>query len=311
MRVIITLAAAMTAAAAGTAVFAVPALAGSATAAGSQCVPMQGLTAADLCVSVQPAAASVKPGGTAAFTVTVSIENGLTADVTVALGGGATYTSGCPDGDGSASCSIASLNLLGSPSSYQLQAQLTVPAGATSVSVTATASVPTLLPWTPPAASASVPVIAPAATPTPSPTPTPTSAKTTPASAKTSPARSAHPDPGHTSQAASSTGSPSSAPAVTIGGGPTLPPIPLPSLAGGSNAIVHAGSASGLFPTISATPSPSPSMPGATTEEVPAEATGYQVPLAPAGLIIAILIVLGGAGLSGRQFYHRRRDGKP
>jgi hypothetical protein len=101
--------------------------------------------------------------------------------------------------------------------------------------------------------------------------------------------------------------SPASTVAITA---PTLPPIPLPSLPATGKSVVNAGSASGLFPTISATPSPSPSGPGATTGDVSAAAAGYQVPLAPAGLIIAILIALGGAGLGGRQYLHRRRDGK-
>jgi hypothetical protein len=310
MRVIATLATAVTvtAAAAAAVVSAVPAAASpSGAPAGAQCVRMQGLTLADLCVSVQPAAASVHPGGIAAFTVTVSIENGFSTGVTVALSaepsGEATFTSGCPGGDGSASCSVSSLNLLGSPSSYQLQAQLPAPSGDTSVALTATASVPTLLPWTPPAAGASVAVI------TPTPTPSPTATKTTPAPATTWPARSTKPAP---KQPSPSAGSQSSAPAVTVGAGagPTLPPIPLPTLAGPANAVVRAGSASGLFPTISATPSPGTSAQGASTREMPAEAAGFQVPLAPAGLIIAILIALGGAGLGGRQLYHRRRDGK-
>jgi hypothetical protein len=302
MRVIGTL---VTAATATAAVFAIPAAGAQAAATGSQCVQLQGLTAADLCVSVQPTAASVRPGAAAAFVVTVSVENGFTADVTVALSTGATYTSGCPDGDGSGSCSIASLNLLGSPSSYQLQAEVPAAAGATSVSLTATASVPTLLPWTPPAAGAAIAVAA------PSPSPSPTPSKTVQASSSTSPApgRSA-PATRHPTSPATAGGkqtSPASTVAITA---PTLPPIPLPSLPATGKSVVNAGNASGLFPTISATPSPSPSGPGATTGDVSAAAAGYQVPLAPAGLIIAILIALGGAGLGGRQYLHRRRDGK-
>jgi hypothetical protein len=293
-----TLAVALIATASATVALAAPASA----VTGSQCVRLQGLTLADLCVSVEPAAASVQPDGTATFTVLVSVENGLTADVTVALSTGATYTSGCPDGDGSGSCWIASLNLLGSASSVQLQAQVPVPAGASSVSLTATASVPTLLPWTPPAAGASVPVSAPTPAPTPTPTPAKTTQKATPAPAKTSSPKSARP----TSSPAASP----STPTASVGAGPTLPPIPLPSLAGPSSAVVSPGSASGLFPTISATPSASPSA-AKLGAEIPAAATGYQVPLAPAGLIIAILIALGGAGLGGRQLYRRRRDGKP
>jgi hypothetical protein len=310
MRVMGTLIVTMTAVAAATAVFATPAHA----TAGSQCVRMQGLTEADLCVSIEPMGASVQPGAAATFAVTVSVENGLTADVTVALStqpsGRATYTSGCPDGDGSASCWIATMNVLGSASSVQMVAQVPASAAGTSVSLSATASVPTVLPWTPPAARAAVSVAAPTPTRSPAPSPSPTAkpAKTTPA-----PSATRQPSTRHTPAPAS--GSRTTAPA-SVEADPTLPPIPLPTLAeptlaGPSSTVVSPGNASGLFPTISATPSPSPSAPGATTGEVSAEATGFAVPLAPAGLVVAVVIALGGAGLAGRQFYHRRRDGKP
>jgi hypothetical protein len=277
---------------------------------------MQGLTVADLCVSVEPIGASVQPGGTATFAVTVSVENGLTADVTVALSarpsGAAAYTSGCPVGNGSASCWIATMNVLGSASSVEMQAQVPASAGGTSVSLTATASVPTVLPWTPPAAGAAIPVAAPApthsATPASTPKPAPKPAKTTPAPSATR--RSA------TGRApAPASGSRSTAPA-SVGAGPTLPPIPLPTLAGptlsgSGSTVVSPGNASGLFPTISASPPPSPSAQAQAAGEVPAEATGFAVPLAPAGLVVAVVIALGGVGLAGRQFYHRRRGVKP
>jgi hypothetical protein len=270
---------------------------------------MQGLTLADLCVSVQPATASVQPGGAATFTVTVAVEGGFTADVTAALGAGATYTSGCPDGDGSASCWIASMNLLGSASSVQMQAQMPTSAGATSVSLTATASVPTLLPWTPPSAAATVAVNAPAPTPTPSPaaaktTHAPTATRSTPVSQR------APSSPG--APAARHSAGPVATGIATAGAiaDPTLPPIPLPSLPQPSTTEVSPGSASGLFPTISATASPGPSA-QAAADGVSTEAAGYQVPLAPAGLVIAILIALGGAGLGGRHLYRNRRGGKP
>jgi hypothetical protein len=258
---------------------------------------MQGLTVADLCVSVEPIGASVQAGGTATFAVTVSVENGLTADVTVALtahpSGAAAYASGCPAGDGSASCWIATMNVLGSASSVEMQAQVPVSAAGSSVSLTATASVPTVLPWTPPAADAAVSVAAPA------------------------PTHSAAPA---TTRSPSATRQPTTGPASTgpasVDTSPTLPPIPLPTLAGPTLAgtggtVVSPGNASGLFPTISAAPSPSPSARAQAAGQVPAEATGFAVPLAPAGLVVAVVIALGGAGLAGRQFYHRRRDGKP
>jgi hypothetical protein len=266
---------------------------------------MQGLTPTDLCVSVAPATASIQAGGTATFTVTVWVENGLTADVTVKLSSGATYTSGCPDGDGSASCWIASMNVLGSVSSVQMQVQEPAAAGAASVPLSATASVPTLLPWTPPSAASSVAVIAPAATATASPTPAKTTQTPSPTTTRSAPA-ARHTSSATTAPAAQHSTAPTT---QTVGAGPTLPPIPLPSLPGSGQSVVNPGSASGLFPTISASPSPSSSAQGEAAE-IPAEATGYQVPLAPAGLVIAILIALGGAGLGGRQLYQWRRDGK-
>lgn len=300
--------------AAAAAVLVSPATPANATV-GSQCVRMQGLTVADLCVSVEPVGASVQPGGTATFAVTVSVENGLTADVTVALSahpsGTATYTSDCPAGDGSASCWIATMNVLGSASSVEMQAQVPAPAAGTSVSLTATASVPTVLPWTPPTAAAAVSVAAP--TPTPSPTSTPASklVTTTPAPSATRQPATRHPS---TPAPGSRSSSPAGSSPASVGADPTLPPIPLPTLAepalaGPSSTVVSAGNASGLFPAISATPSPSP--PAQAAGQVPAEATGFAVPLAPAGLVVAVIIALGGVGLAGRQFYHRRRDGKP
>jgi hypothetical protein len=321
MRVLGTLAVAaagtMTAVAAS-AIFATPALAAAGkpagpaklAAAGYQCVRMQGLTLADLCVDVNPSVTSVQPGQTATFMVTVSVEDGLAMDVTVALSDGATFTSGCPGGNGSGSCSIASMNLLGSASSDAMEAQIPAAAGATDVALTATASVPTLLPWTPPSAEATVAVVAP--TPTRTATPTPTPAKTSPSATKTTPASSSTSAPRHTSSATQPTPSRGTgSPGTSVGAvaAPTLPPIPLPALTEPGKSVVSPGNASGLFPTIDATASPSPPA-QQTTRELRAQATGFAVPLAPAGLVVAILIALGGASLGGRHLYRERRDGK-
>src|SRR5262249_55769675 len=89
----------------------------------TSCQQLQGLTAADLCVSVQPTSSSVKPGGTVGYVVDVSVSGGSAIDVTVSLDGsvaGAGFVSGCPGGNGSAKCSILALGLL-APSSYQMQ----------------------------------------------------------------------------------------------------------------------------------------------------------------------------------------------
>src|SRR5487761_1135134 len=110
----------------------VPALAAGAARAvsASQCQRVPGLIAADLCVTVQSAVSSIRPGGTASYLVGVSVTGGSAIDVVVSLDaqpGGAAYTSGCPAGEGTGRCWIAALALLGAPSSYQMQAE--VPAG--------------------------------------------------------------------------------------------------------------------------------------------------------------------------------------
>lgn len=162
-------------------------------------------TAAELCVSVQPSQSSIKPGQAASYTVQVSTENGPASGVSVTLtatpqGQQPEFSSLCPSGNGTATCTIGSLATTVAPSAYQTQAQIQVASTATSVTsvtLTATADAATTPAMTTmPAAAATVTVSAPAASPSTSPASTPrastTSASTTRASttrASTTPAR--------------------------------------------------------------------------------------------------------------------------
>ena len=130
------------------------------------------------------------------------------------------FTSGCAKGNGTATCAVGSVS---DKQPVTLQAQIPVAAGATSVTsvkLTATASIVTSAKWTPPSAAETVAVTAAAA------------------SSKSPAASSAGASPGTT----------------------TLPLGPIPNLNGVSSSLIGAGDASGLFPAInpSATPSPSP-----------------------------------------------------
>jgi uncharacterized membrane protein YgcG len=310
-----------------------PALASSVLASsGAQCTRLQGLTDTDLCVTVDSTTSSVAPGGTATYSVDVAVEGGLTVDVTVAISassGTATYASGCPDGDGSASCWIASLNLLGAPASYDMQVQVPVSAGNGAVTLSATASVPTLLPWTPPSAAASVAVSNPA--PTASATPRPSAPPSSPSSAPgKTPAPHSSSGSGSGSGGSGSGGSGSrgagtgsggsgsggsrgagngsGSTAVSTGGGSlgAGEPIPLGTVptVGSASSVVSPGSASGLFPTISAgTPA---ALPTVRLDAVPA-ATG--MPLAPAATVLGLLVALGGGAFAARDYLRKHARG--
>jgi hypothetical protein len=112
-------------------------------------------------VSVQSSKSSIKRGQTATYTVQVSTKGGSASNVSVALTAQPStekpefITSGCTNGDGKASCTVAKV-----PAT--LQAQIAVASNASSVSslkLTATASVATTAKtWTPPAATATTSV---------------------------------------------------------------------------------------------------------------------------------------------------------
>jgi hypothetical protein len=159
--------------------------------------------------------------------VQVSTANsGSASGVTVALAARPTgqkpvFTGGCAKGDGTASCAVGSVT---GKQSVSLKAQIPVAASAssvTSVTLTATASVVTKDKWTPPSAAETVAVTAASASP-----------------------------------ANSSAGA--SPPGVSLGS--SLPLGPVPNLNGISSQLIGAGNASGLFPAInpSNTPSPAP-----------------------------------------------------
>jgi hypothetical protein len=183
---------------------ALPAPSSSATgAAGSSASPTAAATPPDLCVSVQAAQSSIKPGQTATWTVRVWSQNGAAPGTKVTLsttpsGLPVSFTSACPTGDGDSTCITGDLGTSVTPTEYQMQAQVLVPGWETSlgnVTLSATANADTNPAMAVvPVAGQVIIVIDP---PKPSPTPSrahpsssaPTTARTTPpASRSTSPA---------------------------------------------------------------------------------------------------------------------------
>jgi uncharacterized membrane protein YgcG len=276
----------------------------------SQCQRLQGLTTADLCVSVQGTVSSIRPGGTAMYSVSVWVEGGFTTSVSVALatepsGAQATFTSGCPVGIGTARCWIPALALLGAPASYQMQAEIPAVSSTPAVTLAATASVPTLLPWTPPSAAASVMVSAPPP-PKPAPSPAPTKRSSPPPPGK-SPHGSSPGSAGSGGTGGSgSTGSGSAGSGgvgLPAGSRAVLPLGPLP----GPTFVVGAGNATGLFPTISPSPGQNAAArAGAAIQAVPA-ADGLR--LAPTGLILGLVLAAVGIMFWTMDFHRRKRAG--
>jgi hypothetical protein len=231
--------------------------------------------------------ASISRGQQAAYVVQVSTENnGSVSDVTVALmaqpsSQKPTFTSGCAKGQGTASCAVGSVS---DTQPVSLKAQIPVAATATSVTsvkLTATASIATSQKWTPPAAAETVAVTAASA------------------SASASPTKSGSSSPGVLPES-------------------TLPLGPIPNLNGVSSQLIGAGNASGLFPAInpSDTPSPSPGgqAPGAQRRPVPgSSAIAFVQPGLTgqvAGLIaLAVAVLLTVTRLSLRKRFRSRRQG--
>jgi hypothetical protein len=117
-------------------------------------------------VSVERSQTSVARGQKAAYIVRVSTENnGSASNVSVALAAQPasqkpTFTSGCPKGNGTATCSVSSVS---AKQPAELNAQIPVASTATSVTsvkLTATASIVTSVKWTPPSAAETVTVTA-------------------------------------------------------------------------------------------------------------------------------------------------------
>jgi hypothetical protein len=280
-----------------------PALAGGAAVA-SQCQRVPGLTPAQLCVSVQRTVSGIRPGGVATYAVSVWVASGFAADVTVALtaqpsGDQPTYVSGCPVGNGTASCWIPDLALLGAPSSYQLQARIPVASRVSSVTLAATASAPALGAWTPPAAAASVPVSAPSAAPSPKPAPSKRASSSPPGrspSPRTSPVSSSAPSSADPAGAASGSG-------PGLGPGAALPLAPLPALPANGSSITAAGNASGLFPTISPAAAPGTQF----SEKLRAVPAASGLKLAPTAVVLGLVTVALGLGLAMKDRYWRKR----
>jgi hypothetical protein len=211
------------------------------------------------------------------------------------------FTTGCPKGDGTASCTISSVT---AKAPADLQAHIAVAASATSVSsvkLTATARIVTTATWTPPAADETVAVTA-AATAPASPSP-----------------RTAAPSPQATAMA----------PAA-------LPLGPLPYLNGqatsligagsGSSEFVGAGDASGLFPAITPlAPTATPALPVASLPQptkpasYPASGSPVSAEAVPVGtpqftdeafglIVLGLAIILTVTRLSWRR---RSRPGGP
>jgi hypothetical protein len=225
------------------------------------------------------------------YVVQVSTGNhGSVAGVTVALTAQPTsqkpvFTSGCLKGEGTASCAVSSVS---DKQPVTLKAQIPVAASAssvTSVQLTATASIVTKEKWTPPSAAETVAV-----------------------SAASS---SASPSPARSSAGASS---PGASPQTS------LPLGPIPDLNGASSQLIGAGSASGLFPWVSPSATPSP-LPGGqapvgqgTEKPVPgSSAIAFVQPGLTgqvAGLIaLAVAVLLTVTRLSLRKRFRSRKQG--
>jgi hypothetical protein len=172
-------------------------------------------------VSVQATQSSIARGKTATYTVQVSTKNGSASNVSVALTSQPSsqkpeFTSGCTKGDGTASCTVASVT---TAKPVSLDAQIAVASSATSVTsvkLTATASVTTTAKWTPPAAAG-------------------TTAVTSATAAKSSDT-SATPTPSVSSFA--------------------LPPGLIPNLNAEASLLIGAGNAARLFPAITPSAGP-------------------------------------------------------
>lgn len=271
---------------------------------GSACQPLPSLTHQDLCVSVQADSSSVQPGAAAGYVVEVSVTSGTALDVTVSLDASAgtpTYTTSCIVGAGTSHCWIASMGLLGSPSSDQMQGQVPAGAAGSTETLTATAVVPTLVPWTPPSASASTTVAAPTVARSPAPSASP------PPSHASSPTSSSSSSSSHSSHTASSTGTTSASAAAATGpGSPALPgETTIGTLPAGFTAA--AGTASGLFPAIAHSPSPAPR---GKTEVADPVADSSGVPLGQIAMGIGAALLVGWAAVVGPGLYRRMRSAR-
>jgi hypothetical protein len=207
-------------------------------------------TPVDLCIGVQATADSIQAGQQATWNVEAWVQNGPVTGVTISLAGTLvnelpTFTSDCPGGNGSTSCTIGDM---GSGAEDEMQAQITVPSDTgtgTSVTLTATANASPGLSEVP-AASTAVTV---AAAPSPSPSASPSSSAT--------PAKSATPSPSSSKQAAATTPA-ATTPAASLPGVGTVPVTSTTLPPSEVSEVTNPGSISSLLPVVTpgATPSP-------------------------------------------------------
>lgn len=191
---------------------------------GSSASPTAAATPPALCVSVQAAQSSIKPGQTATWTVRIWSQNGAAPGTNVALsttpsGLPVSFTSACPTGDGDSTCTTGDLGTSVTPTEYQLQAQVLVPGWETSLSnvtLSATANADTNPAMSVvPVAGQVIAVIDP-----PKPSPTPTRAH----SSSSAPTTARTPPPASRSTSPAST--PATTPAATVPAVGPVPPVP-------------------------------------------------------------------------------------
>jgi len=256
-------------------------------------------SAAELCVSVQASESGIKPGQAASFTVQVSAQNGPASGVSVTLtaapqGEVPEFTSRCPGGNGTATCTIGSMGTTVSPSAYQVQAQIPVASSATSVTsvtLTATADAATSPAMTTmPAAAGTVSVSAPAASPSKSPSSTP--------AASTSPAQA------------------SQATLPALAATPTLASIPAPSV---STSLLSPVDVSSILPVITPPASPAAAPPASPAADVGTPAAGnftmvIGMSAATAQLLgfigLGLILLLAATKLAGDHLAARRTQKK-
>lgn len=209
-----------------------------------------------ICVSVEAATSSVRPGQDALYKISVWPTGGAADDVTVQISAIAGHQSPslpaptftyCGVGAGSQTCTVGTMRV---NQATQLQAQIVVPSSAPSgdtatLAATVTAAAPGASTTGSITGSATADVVAaPPTSPTPTPTPTPT---------RTSSGGHGH---GHTGGSSGNSGSGSSGSSV----GSPIGNITLPGTTGGNGITnsITGQNPSGLFPTIgpsSSTPS--------------------------------------------------------
>jgi hypothetical protein len=234
-------------------------------------------------VSVQPSKASISRGQQAAYVVQVSTKN-------------------------NGSASLVTVALTASPSSQQA----TFTGGCAKGEGTATCTVSSVSDQQPASLKAQIPVAASATKVT--------SVKLTATALLTTTEKWTPPSAAETVTVTAASASPATSATSSAGVLPesTLPLGPIPNLNGVSSQLIGAGDASGLFPAInpSATPSPSPGSPAPNSQRTPVAAPSAIAFVQPgltgqvAGLIaLAVAVLLTVTRLSLRKRFRSRKQG--